>query len=109
MTTAAGLWRRFAIQKRGNLDFDKTPVITVRIGTLDGNILAEYPHVNFAKTSELGIETSIRLLGWLSDEILLVGVDQHGKEGDEVIVAVNVNANEVTLFARGEFAGFAYP
>ncbi len=55
------------------------------------------------------METSIRLLGWLSDETLLVGVSQLGKEGEAVIVAVNVNANEVTLFARGEFAGFAYP
>ena len=88
---------------------EKAPVFTVRIGTMDGKILAEYPHVNFAKTSELGMETYINLLGWLSDETLLVGVDQHGKEGEEVIVAVNVNTNEVTLFARGEFAGFAYP
>jgi putative hemolysin len=88
---------------------EEAPIFTVRIGTMDGNILAEYPHINFAKTSELGVDTSISLLGWLSDETLLVGVDQHGKEGEEAIVAVNVNANEVTLFARGEFAGFAYP
>jgi putative hemolysin len=88
---------------------EKAPEFTVRIGTMDGIIIAEYPHVNFAKTSGLGMETSIKLLGWLSDETLLVGVDQLGKEGDSVIVAVNVNNNEVTLFARGEFAGFAYP
>ena len=87
----------------------EAPIFTVRIGTMDGNILREYPHVNFAKTSELGMETYIQLLGWLSDEILLVGVDQHGKEGEEVIVAVNVNANEVTFFARGDFAGLGYP
>lgn len=92
-----------------NLDFDKVPVITVRIGTADGNVIAEYLHGNFAKTSELGMETSIKLLGWLSDEVLLVGIRQRGKEGEAVIVAVNVNINEVTLFARGEFAGFAYP
>jgi hypothetical protein len=88
---------------------ETVPVFTVRIGTMDGNVIAEYLHVNFAKTSELGMETSIRLLGWLSDEVLLVGVSQLGKEGDAVIVAVNVNANEITLFARGEFAGFGYP
>jgi hypothetical protein len=86
-----------------------TPVFTVRIGTMDGNILAEYPHVNFAKTSELGMDTSISLLGWLSDETLLVGVQQYGKEVASVILALNVNANEITFFARGEFAGFAYP
>jgi putative hemolysin len=88
---------------------EEAPVFTVRIGTMDGNILAEYPHVNFAKTSELGMETSIKLLGWLSDEVLLVGVSQLGEEGESVIVAVNVNASEVALFARGEFTGFAYP
>ena len=88
---------------------EDAPVFTVRIGTMDGNIIAEYLHVNFAKTSELGMETSIKLLGWLSDETLLVGVSQLGKEGESMIVAVNVNTNEVTLFARGEFAGFAYP
>jgi putative hemolysin len=88
---------------------EEPPVFTVRIGTMDGNILAEYPHVNFAKTSELGMETYIKLLGWLSDEVLLVGVSQSGKEGGTVIVAVNVNENNVTLFTRGEFAGFGYP
>lgn len=88
---------------------EDTPVFTVRIGTMDGNIIAEYPHANFAKTSELGMETSIRLLGWLSDETLLVGVRQLGKEGEAVIVAVNVNENDITLFAHGEFVGFAYP
>ena len=86
-----------------------TPVFTVRIGTMEGNIFAEYSHVNFSKTSELGMDTSISLLGWLSDETLLVGVSQLGNEGGAVIVAVNVNTNEVTLFAPGEFAGFAYP
>jgi len=40
---------------------------------------------NFAKNSELGMETSILTM----------------------IVAVNVNAKEVPLFAREEFAGFA--
>ena len=88
---------------------EKAPIITVRIGTMDGKILAEYPHANFTKTSELGMESSIDLLGWLSDETLLVGVHQYGKEGVSVILALNVNANEITLFARGEFAGFAYP
>ncbi len=68
---------------------EDAPVFTVRIGTMDGNIIATYPHVNFAKTSELGMETSIKLLGWLSDETLLVGVSQLGKEGEAVIVAVN--------------------
>jgi hypothetical protein len=92
-----------------NLDFDKVPVITVRIGTMEGNIVATYLHVNFAKTSKLGMETSIKLLGWLSDETLLVGVRQLGKEGEAAILAVNVNANEVTLFTHGEFVGFAYP
>jgi len=88
---------------------EKAPVITVRIATTDGHIIAEYPHSNFAKTSELGMEPSITLLGWLSDETLLVGVHQYGKEGASVILALNVNANEITLFARGEFVGFAYP
>jgi hypothetical protein len=87
----------------------EAPIFTVHIGTMDGNILAEYPHVNFAKTSELGMNTYISLLGWLSDETLLVSVEQQGKEGEEVIVAVNVNTNEVTYFARGEFVGFGYP
>jgi len=88
---------------------EKAPIITVRVATIDGNIFAEYPHVNFTKTSELSMDSSVNLLGWLSDETLLVGVRQLGKEGGAVIVALNVNANEVTLFARGEFAGFAYP
>jgi uncharacterized protein len=88
---------------------EEAPVFTVRIATADGNILAEYPHVNFAKTSGLGMETYISLRGWLSDEVLLVDVSQSGKESESVIVAVNVNENDISLLARGEFAGFAYP
>lgn len=87
----------------------KAPIITVRVATIDGNIFAEYPHVNFIKTSELSMDSSVNLLGWLNDETLLVGVNQYGKEGASVILALNVNANEITRFARGEFAGFAYP
>jgi len=92
-----------------NLELGETPEITVRVGTYEGNILGEYPHANFAKTSELGMETNIRLAGWLSDETLLVSVEQVGKEGASAIVAVNVNTGDVTQFARGEFKGFAYP
>lgn len=88
---------------------EEAPIFTIRIGTADGNVLAEYQHVNFAKKSELGMESSIKLLGWMNDEVLLVGVTQLGKEGESVIVAVNVNENDISLFARGEFAGFAYP
>ena len=88
---------------------EEAPIFTVRIGTMNGNIIAEYPHVNFAKTSELGMESSINLLGWLSDEVLLASVTQLGKEGEAVIVAVNVNEKTVTFFAHGEFAGFGYP
>ncbi len=92
-----------------NLEMGEIPEITVRIGTYKGNILGEYPHANFAKTSELGMDTNIRLAGWFSDETLLVSVEQIGKEGASAIVAVNVNTGEVTLFAKGEFKGFAYP
>jgi hypothetical protein len=87
----------------------KAPIITVRIGTMEGKFIAEYQHVDFTKTSELSMDSSVNLLGWLSDETLLVRVSQLGKEGGVVILALNVNANEITLFARGEFAGFAYP
>jgi hypothetical protein len=55
------------------------------------------------------METYISLRGWLSDEVLLVDVSQSGKESESVIVAVNVNENDISLLARGEFAGFAYP
>jgi hypothetical protein len=90
-------------------EWGKVPVLTLRIGTQAGQILGKYPHANFAKAPELGMDTNLTLLGWLSDETVLVGVRQTGKGGDSAIVAVNVNTGQVSLFARGEFAGFAYP
>jgi len=92
-----------------NLDFDKIPSLTVRIGTYEGYLIDEYPHANFAKASGLGMETNLTSLGWLSDETVLVGVSQLGKEAEAAIVAVNANTGEITLYARGRFAGVAYP
>jgi putative hemolysin len=92
-----------------DLELGEISQITVRVANSDGNILGEFPHASFAKASELGTESTIRPIGWLSDEVLLVSVEQLGKDGASAIVAVNVNAGEVTLFTRGEFKGFGYP
>jgi putative hemolysin len=98
-----------AWQEGTGLEPGQNPAITIRVGTREGYIIGEYQHAVLTGTSGLGMDTDIDLLGWLSDEIVLVGVRHSGKDGASAIVAVNVNTNELTLFAEGEFAGFAYP
>ena len=98
-------WR----EARGSL-FDQTFEQTIRVATLDGQSLGDYQDVPFYKAAELsGTGTMVRPVGWLDDEKLLVQVTAAEKPHEGTIVQLNAITGELTLFARGFFAGLFYP
>ena len=91
--------------------YDGTLDTILRIATLNGIILEEFPVSAFAEVSGLGANIVIVPLGWMSpeNENLLVAVI--GASTDQsALVYVDVNGGKLTpLLANGVFAGFAYP
>jgi hypothetical protein len=83
---------------------------TIRIVTLDGQIVGEFKDVPFYKTAEFSDGTEVNPLGWLDDENLLVQVVAPEKPGGRgAVVKLNISTGQFTLFARGFFAGWFYP
>jgi len=88
--------------------YDGNLETTVRIATLDGISLGDYPASMFAKSSGLGTDILICPVGWLDDEVLLVAAyNQETREG--ALVRVNANTGELSPFRSGFFVGFASP
>jgi putative hemolysin len=82
---------------------------TIRVATLDGQIVGDFKDVPFYKTADLGGEgTEVRPVGWLDDESILVQVLAHEKPHDGTVVKLNVRTGEFSLFAQGFFAGWFY-
>jgi hypothetical protein len=83
---------------------------TIRIATLDGQIVSEFTDTAFYKTAELnGNGMMIQPVGWLDDESILVQITGMEKSFDGSVVKLNVITGEFSLFARGFFAGLFYP
>lgn len=83
---------------------------TIRIATLDGQIVSEFTDTAFYKTAELnGNGMTIQPVGWLDDENILVQITGMEKPYDGSVVKLNVITGEFSLFARGFFAGLFYP
>jgi hypothetical protein len=82
----------------------------LRIATLNGIILEEVPVSAFAEVSGLGSGVAVVPLGWMApeNENLLVAV-YNASTDQSALVYVDVNAQKLTPFGSGIFAGFAYP
>jgi putative hemolysin len=82
---------------------------TIRIATLDGQVIGNFKDETFYKTAKLNTGTGIKPVGWLNDEILLVQVITLEKPHEGTVVKLNIKTGELTLFAQGFFAGWFYP
>jgi putative hemolysin len=91
--------------------FDENFQQTIRIATLEEQqIISEFKDTAFYKTAELAEEgLTILPVGWLDDENLLVQVSTAAKSGKGMVVKMNVTTGQLSLFARGFFAGMFYP
>lgn len=80
---------------------------TVRVGTIRGEWLADYPDIMFADSLGTPV-TRAEPAGWLDENRLLVQI--HGVEWYETTLAVvDTASGAITFFAPGVFLGFVYP
>ena len=82
---------------------------TIRIATLDGQVVGNFKDEAFYTTAKLSAGTEIKPVGWLNDEILLVQVVAPEKPHDGTVVKLNVTTGALTIFAQGFFADWFYP
>jgi hypothetical protein len=82
----------------------------LRVATLDGQSIGDFPDVPFYKAAELvGAGSRIIPAAWLDDENLLVQVTAAEKPHDGTVVKLNVATGERSRFAQGYLAGLFYP
>jgi hypothetical protein len=94
-------------------EFEGTLDTTLRVGTLEGILIGEYPLAAFIDPSGLGEGIVITPLGWMASENYNLVVAAYNASTDRaVLVSVDVNAGKISLLSEISvegFAGFAYP
>jgi len=94
-------------------EWDGTLETTLRIGTLEGNLIGEYPLSTFVAPSGLGEGIALLPLGWMASEnYSLVLVVYNASVDRAVLLSLDANTGQISLLSEvseGGFAGFAYP
>jgi hypothetical protein len=91
-------------------EWDGNLETTLRIGTLEGYLIGDYPLSAFSAPSGLGAGITIVPLGWMASENYNVVVAVYNTSLDKaVLVSLDANTGQMTLLGEGAFAGFAYP
>ena len=96
------------MEGKGNA-FDGNLEATLRAGTPDGKVIAEFPADAFNEVSKAGVGGLIQTLGWLDPHTLLVQTYLPGDEGSGEIVRLDAISGEISPYTAGRFVGFAYP
>lgn len=81
---------------------------TIRIATLDGNILAEIPDTSLVDTSGFSQISWLLPLGWLDAQTLALQVRGESWE-NACIVSIKYDGSDPTFITSGAFLGFLYP
>ncbi|MBN2388475.1 MAG: hypothetical protein JXB85_15770 [Anaerolineales bacterium] len=97
------------LEGRG-FEYDGNLETTLRVGSLEGGLIADYSLAAFVEPAGLGAEIAIIPLGWLmpDNETLLVAVSSVVAER-VVLVYVDVHAGTISLLREALFLGFSYP
>lgn len=94
-------------------EWDSTLETTLRIGTLTGNVIGEYPLASFVAPSGLGKEIAIMPLGWMALENYNVVLLVYNASLDQaVLLNLDANTGQISFLSEvsdGGFAGFGYP
>jgi len=96
------------LEARGSLTEDNFHAI-LRVASMDGKSMQDYPQENFIKTAGLGVAIWVTPLGWLDNSNLLVGVRSMGKDSQAANLRLDVLTGGITFLAPGLFCGFLYP
>jgi len=80
----------------------------VRVGDLNGNVIAEFADTALVGVSGLGVVQRIEPVGWFDDTSLVIMA--RGEYWDEaVLLLVDIPSQSARLLAQGIFVGFTYP
>lgn len=96
------------LEARGSLSQDNFHA-TLRVASMDGKSIQEFPQEQFIKTAGLGEAIWVTPLGWLDNNSLLVGVRSMGKDSQAANLRLDILTGQVTYLAPGLFMGFLYP
>lgn len=96
------------LEVRGSLSEDNFHA-TLRVASMDGKSIQEYPQEQFIKTAGLGEAIWVTPFGWLDNSSLLVGVRSMGKDSQAANLRLDILTGQVTYLAPGVFMGFLYP
>lgn len=81
---------------------------TIRIGSVDGTVIAEYPDTSLITASGFSEVTWVLPLGWLDPQTLALEV-RSGSTNTAAILAVKLDGTSITYLVPGTFIGFLYP
>jgi hypothetical protein len=81
---------------------------TIRIATVDGNILTEIPDSSLINISGFQDIGWVVPLGWLDEQTLALEVRGFSSAG-ACILSVKFDGSGLTFIAPGSFVGFLYP
>lgn len=80
----------------------------VRVGNMNGNVIAEFADTAFLAVSGLGTVQRVEPVGWFDDNSLVIMARGELWE-DAVLILVDIPTKIPSLLAQGVFAGFTYP
>ncbi len=79
----------------------------VRVGDLQGNVIAQFADTAFLSVSGLGSVQRVQPVGWLNDNTLLVMARSEDWD-DAAIIAIDIPTQGMRLLAKGVFVDFTY-
>jgi hypothetical protein len=80
----------------------------IRVGDLNGNVIAEFADSALVDASGLGTIGRVEPVGWFDDQTLVV--QAHGSNWDQVVLMlIDIPGKTPVYLAQGEFIGFVYP
>jgi hypothetical protein len=80
----------------------------VRVGNLNGNIIAEFADTAFVAASGLNTVARVEPVGWFDDNTLAV-MARGEAWNDAVLLMIDIPSQNVRFLAQGVFVGFIYP
>jgi hypothetical protein len=94
-------------------EWEGTLETTLRIGTLEGFLIGDYPLMAFVAPSGLGEGIALLPLGWMASENYSLVLAVYNASVDRsVLLSLDANTGQISLLSEvseGGFAGFAYP
>ena len=92
------------------LEWDGNLETMLRIGTLEGTLIGEYPLFAFVGPAGLGEEIALVPLGWMASENYNIVLAVYSASEDRaVLLGLDANTGQISMLSEGDFAGFAYP